>query len=261
MKRKRLENICKEILGHWKNEGKLEEEQAYIFFDGILDVIMDGEKIPLSDYRQISAGIEKRWQYRSFEELSPQEAFLYGSLWGGIKIEEIYEERIEQQESLEKLVSVYASKEWLFKAIYYNPGIRHKDLAKKGNQSPSQLSQLMASVEKEGLITYNRAGREKYYFLQKRGDQLYKLMKKKDSSELFNRTSEKALVFSKDNLDTHRPELGIWTESHYHSRSLVNRFLNNENTTSSIESATVKGGFRIPCIGQSIQEQSFTSSF
>ncbi len=242
--KKRLENICKEILGHWKNQGKLEEEQAHIFFDGILDVIMDGEKVPISDYRQISARVEKKWQYRELEDLSLGEAFLYGSLWGGIKIEDLYEDRVRQQESMEKLVSVYAPKQWLFRAIYYNPGIRHKDLAKKGNQSPSQLSQLMTSVEREGLITYNRVGREKYYYLQKRGDQLYKLLKERQASEAFKQKREKTIIFSPDNLDNHELKLERWTDynqkpSGYRDLQFGTMFLSNENITTSIEVANV----------------------
>lgn len=179
MKQTRLGNICKDILAHWRGEGKIDEEQCYVFFDGVLDKILDPEEELTPDYKKVSAELREVWQYKDFSDLTPEEAFLYGSLWGGIQLAGLCEKRENQRKTVEKLTCVYENKAWFFEAIYKNPGIRHKDLAMKGNQSTSQLSQFVSGVVKEGLIAYDRVGREKYYYLQKRGELVYRGIEKK----------------------------------------------------------------------------------
>lgn len=183
MEQKRLRNICQDILACWSEKKELDEEQGYIFFDGILDTISCEEEEFGSDYEKVSTKLNEMWQYKNWGKMSVENAFLCGSLWGGLKIAELSRKRARQQKTVEKLALVYANKLWFFEAISMNPGIRHKDLALKGYQSASQLSQFVNRVTREGLITYNRVGREKYYYLQKQGELVYAAIKQKPTFE------------------------------------------------------------------------------
>lgn len=198
----RLINICQDILSRWREKKEIDEEQSYIFMDGILDVFSNPEEETGADYRKVSEELNEMWQYRDFGSLSVEEVFLCGSLWGGIKMAELNRKRLRQQSTIKELSRAYANKLWFFEAISYEPGIRHKDLAQKGGQSTSQLSQFVAGVVKEGLITYNRIGREKYYYLQKRGELVYAELKKQHDLEYQNQMKMAAGINDEISIDT-----------------------------------------------------------
>ena len=178
MKQKRLGNICKEILGFLEQKRELDEEQAYILFEGILDRMMSEEEENVPNYSHLSDLLEDKWHYKDLDDTSSEELFLMGGLWGSIQVAESYFKRLKKQEMIKNLVSVHRKNTSFFRIIYQNPGIRHKDLAIKLKQSPSQLSQFVFGMEKEGLISCNRVGREKYYYLQKYGELVYKALEK-----------------------------------------------------------------------------------
>ena len=173
MKQKRLGNICRSILDRLNNGRQMDEDSVHIFFEGIVDKLqsMDGKEPP--EYQKLVAKMDEMWQYRQLEEISPELIFLCGGLWGGAKVLKLCRKREKQQISLDLLVRKYKSEEWIFRVLSENPGIKHKDLAEKGRVSISRLSQLTATMQREGLITYNRVGREKYYYLRPEGEKVY----------------------------------------------------------------------------------------
>lgn len=87
MKQTRLGNICRDILMRWREKRSVDEELVYIFFDGVLDMLHDSEKEnSIPDYREVCDGLQDIWQYKDFGEMSKEEIFLYGGLWGGKQI-------------------------------------------------------------------------------------------------------------------------------------------------------------------------------
>lgn len=182
MKQKRLRNICRDILAHWYGKRRVDEEQTDIFYEGILDQLDDQEKETAKEYQELAGKLHEMWNYKDFEEMSEEEMFLCGGLLGGVKMLELAARRRDQHQAVSELVQVYEGKRWFLEAISNYPGIRHKDLAERGCQSPSQLSQFIVKAVKEGVVTYNRVGREKYYFLGKRGELVYEEIKKKQDS-------------------------------------------------------------------------------
>lgn len=201
MKQTRLGNICRDILMRWREKRSVDEELVYIFFDGVLDMLHDSEKEnSIPDYRKVSGRLQDIWQYKDFEKISKEEIFLYGGLWGGMQMAEINARRKKKEKSVEELICAYKSKQWFFDAIASQPGIRHKDLAERGKQSTSQLSQFVIKAAKEDLITYNRIGREKYYYLGKKGELVLERMKKRKTRRVFSDRQWHAIVNS-DNED------------------------------------------------------------
>lgn len=192
MKQTRLGNICRDILAHWYGKRRVNEEQADIFYEGILDQMDSQEKETSQEYQELTRKLHEMWHYKDFEKMSAEEKFLCGGLWGGMKVLELSVRRRDQQQAVSELVQAYGRKTWFFEAIANHPGIRHKDLAERGKQSPSQLSQFISKAVKEGVVTYNRVGREKYYFLGKRGELVYEEIKRKQDS--MNKEREKFTV-------------------------------------------------------------------
>lgn len=86
MKQTRLGNICSDILAHWYGNRRVDEEQVYIFCDGILDQIDSQEKETAQEYQELSGKLHEMWYYKDFEKMSVEETFLCGVLWGGMEI-------------------------------------------------------------------------------------------------------------------------------------------------------------------------------
>lgn len=171
-KRSRFKNVCRNLVDSLISHTRITEDQIFRFME---ELAME-EPRALSemppDYRKLSFSMGEIWQYQEWKMLPAQQAFLYGSLWGGCKA---FESRYQQKlaaDQMKTLVPKYKNKEWVFRAIKSQPGILHKELADKGKISPSRLSQIMDDKDIDSLISYRLSGREKYYFLKPRGEEL-----------------------------------------------------------------------------------------
>lgn len=178
MGRKRLSNICKEILGNLQDKRRPDEEQTAILFDGIVDCIMEEDRELTADCRRVSDLLKRMRQYKDFDGLSAEDVFSLGGIWGSIRVSELYFERRNYLVETDRLCEVHRRNYRFFKEIHTNPGICHKDLAAKVRQSPSQLSQFVSRLTRDDLISCSRVGREKHYYLRKRGEQIYKVLEK-----------------------------------------------------------------------------------
>lgn len=112
------------------------------------------------------------WQYREWETMSPEQAFLYGQLYGSVKLFDDREESRQETLWIDSLASKYKDSD-LFHLVKGEPGIRHKDLAQKMNISAGRLSQILHDEEMDDLFCCRTLGREKHYFLSPRGELLF----------------------------------------------------------------------------------------
>lgn len=184
---KNLKNISGLLLEKWKKDELIDEIQVRGFFDCILDNLLQIPQEESLNYKKYSDKICELWHYREFEKLSKEEVFLYGGIWGSIKLMARRRERLQRDERLASYITKYKNNDSILKHIYYHPGIKHKDLAKKLKKTPSQLSQQIRSFEREGLIINDRMGREKYYYLLNDGEHVYtQIRKSKEEKEKEN---------------------------------------------------------------------------
>ena len=89
-KRKRLYNICCEILGYIER-GNLTEEQIYRLEDE-LSFYKCKKKMPIT-YIKLLDTIEQKWWYRQINDLSPEQLFIYGWLYGCMQAMEMKRKR------------------------------------------------------------------------------------------------------------------------------------------------------------------------
>ncbi len=177
----KLENICSTLCERLQSNKEITEEQIHVFLNGISDTMSSKEIENLPDSAQfLSDEVNQVWNYRDLEHISRTQAFLFGCIWACFKILDKMLHRESEYSTLNDLAAYYSDKQWFFQAILEIPGIRHKDLAQKGKISPSQLSQFVSKACREGLVTYHRMGREKYYFLMDRGKDVYKKIQREN---------------------------------------------------------------------------------
>lgn len=179
----RLRNISKGILQLICNKKHLDEEMVHIYIEGLVDALEDqADKLPTPCIK-LMENIEEIWDFRQFEEISKEEAFLFGSIWGTSKLMKKKIARTKRRSDLSDLVHSYIKYKWIFKEISAKPGIMHKELAHKGGMSASLLTQTLSGMIQNQFITYNHLGREKHYYLLETGEKLYQNMEDEETQK------------------------------------------------------------------------------
>lgn len=168
-----IDGIVTAILGELIDKKRIVQDQVFCFIDKLAEAMNLFGTVPLTTpYKAMKSRVEEIWQYREWENMTAEQAFLYGQLYGSIKLCEYRKKEAENDQWLEFLSVKYRSKLWLFHAIKETPGIQHRKLADEGNLSVARLSQIMGEEDMEKLVSYRISGREKYYFLSPQGKEL-----------------------------------------------------------------------------------------
>jgi len=173
-----LENVCKAILKRLTNQQSIRDEQVRLLKNEISKRIenADLEELPES-YHQLQQHLQRAWQYNKIDDLSAEDAITFGALYAICSMAETSRNRQKEDFLLDEAARQHRKHLLFFQTLQQNPGIKHGDLAKKCNKSPSELSQLVARLQWERYFSFSKAGREKYYYLEKRGEELLHEMK------------------------------------------------------------------------------------
>lgn len=204
MKQKRLENICQEILAYIEKDYEISEEMVLALAQGL--TFYDGreEKMP-SSYIRLLDEIGQKWQYRETEQLSVEQTFIMGSIWGCLQMAEARRRyamnEISKIQQWNVLLKKYKDKVCLLNVIRRQPGIRHKDLAQRSRKSPSQMTQIMTGMVNDRLVTCNYAGREKFYFITELGQKLCQEETLKQKQERTSKLSSEMFRVENDEKD------------------------------------------------------------
>lgn len=177
MENVKINNISKGILKRIKTERSITEEQIYALFDGIVEVMEKGGDFEdASEAAQLLERMNDVWMYQKFKSSSASEDFLYGSIWGSMSILSSFWKKKKEQQDCRLLVQKYKDDtSCLFlNAILKKPGIKNSALAQICYVTPSRISQMTQVAMEDGLITSQKVGREKYYYLKTKGNDVYK---------------------------------------------------------------------------------------
>lgn len=182
MKKKRLDNLCRELLGYMEEKTAISEERIYSFIEGLALFDAQDNEMPTS-YARLFDEISEQWSYREIYQMETEQIFLSGAIWGCMQLMEARRKYMLDIDTKEKewsmLLSKYQDKKSWLKIIHGSPGIRHKDFSQKAGKSPSQMTQSIAVLVNDKIINCNYAGREKFYFLSDKGECLYKKLNEK----------------------------------------------------------------------------------
>lgn len=168
-----LNRITDDISTCITSRKKLTQEQVFCFMKKfIADNGSFFDAIKTKSYKAMRSLLNELWQYREWEDMSSEQAFLYGQLYGCVKLCEYREQSHQDTVWINYLLSKYTDSK-LFYIVKKNPGIRHKDLAKKIGLSTGRLSQMMDEEDMKELLLSWVQGREKLYFLSAKGEEFY----------------------------------------------------------------------------------------
>lgn len=173
----KVNNISKGILKRIKTERSIADEHIYALWDGIVEVLEQGDSHDISgEAVQLLERMDDTWMYQKFQSLSASENFLYGSIWGSMNILSRFIKKKKEQYECQALIQKYKDEtSCLFlNAILKKPGIKNSALAQICCVTPSRITQMTQSAIEDGLITSQKFGREKYFYLQTKGNDVYK---------------------------------------------------------------------------------------
>ena len=184
----RLKNACAGLMGMFRRGSSVDEGQVHAFWEGVFDYLEEEEYgEPPAELNELSDILQKKLLYGGVEQMTPEQAFLYGGIWGGVRLLDIRKNHRRRRLKIHKLKKRYEDYYDFFSIIDINPGIRHKDLAERLGKSVSQLSQLADRIDRDDLIYCDYMGREKYYYLSSLGKQLYTEIKKEKVQRMYHR--------------------------------------------------------------------------
>ena len=183
MKFTRLENICNGLLQLLGKGKRIEEDNIYIYLDGMLDVMEKQTNEWPTSYVKLNHYVGQMWELREIDRLTQEQTFLLGSIWGTAKLMEMKRQREKRRYEITDLASVYFKNKWIFREISARPGVRHIELAAKGKRSASGLTQLLSQMIQKQLIACNHMGRENHYYLLDRGEQVYEKIKEDEKKQ------------------------------------------------------------------------------
>lgn len=179
MEKNILNTLCDIINNKILSGKKLSDDQIMVYLKQIFEYVRhtDPTELPRSFYL-LRQTMFKMWEYGDTKKFSPEVAFMYGAVWGGAMLSELAEKEIKEQPRLEAMAKQNLKYLNCFEAIYKHPGIKHKDLAAISSMTTSELSQWMARIQHEGYFSFSRVGREKYYYVEKKGEEILKEMER-----------------------------------------------------------------------------------
>lgn len=182
MEQNNIEMVSERILNRIGKGLTLQEEQRTAFWEYALEQIGKTENIvpeaSLGQLFMLKEHVLKKWDYDEIGSLTPECAFEYGQLWGAFQLMDMADKRGKEKYSMEFLKKQYGKYYELFSLLKNSPGIRHKEVAEKIQKSPSEVSQIFAKLDGGKLFSTVKLGREKYYYLEERGNRLLEAMEK-----------------------------------------------------------------------------------
>lgn len=171
-----IENISRNILKRLASGKEPTEEQVYALWEGTIRVIKGEDTFQYSgEAARLADQMNEKWVYQ-IDMGSGTADFTAGSIWGSMNMLKLYSQKQQEDIQCKALSQKYSDKtSYLFlNVLYTRPGVKNNILAQVCSVTPSRISQITRNAMEDGLITFQKSGREKYYYLKDRGKIVYK---------------------------------------------------------------------------------------
>ena len=149
--------------------------------------------------------LSKVWQYKMFDQITSEQSYLYGGIWGCLKmLSFIKEKKIQSQKSYSVATKYEKDTKYIFlESVYNNPGIQNRKLACICDVSKARISQIVNEAVSDGLISVQEFGKEKCYFMRTLGENVYKIVhrQKNNLEENYRLLDYKMISFSNNEND------------------------------------------------------------
>lgn len=171
----KFNNIVKRISKSIFCGEKITQKLVFHFMNTFVCNINSIDEDQLKLYHTMRQYLYEMWQYREWENFSTEQAFLYGQIYGCVKLHETKEEYINESLWINSMVKKYKDHK-LFLIVKNNPGISFEELARNLNISLEKLSEIMNDDDVNKLLTFGYIGNKKHYFLTTKGELLIELI-------------------------------------------------------------------------------------
>lgn len=194
-----MKRIVKTIYNYVLEKKKIPEDFLYEFSQNIIKIVQSGnvQELP-PEFEELQNYVEMYWRGRKYErEENPIRIYQLGQLLSYVNLIRDVIDSNKDKVSMTEYAVRWDNRFLVFQGMYDKPGITHKQLARISKMSPSALSQFMDKTKWDGYYTYRIVGREKYYYLTPKGNELYALFCKERKEEF----SYNYLYMSADDLN------------------------------------------------------------
>ena len=175
-----------EFIYNYIFEGKeVPEDLMFEFSQSTMKIVQSGnvQELP-PEFEDLQNYVELFWRGRKYErEEKPIRIYQLGQLLSYINLIRDVADEQKRKISMEEYAERWSKRFRVFLGMHVKPGIMHKELAKFSGITPSVLSQFVAKTKWDGYYTYRIVGREKYYYLTSKGQELYSLLWRKQNRE------------------------------------------------------------------------------
>lgn len=168
-----IERLSDRILKRLVEKKHVEERQMDLFLEQMLQLISSPivEELPRS-FCLLEQRVNKSQAYGEISFMEAEQAFIYGSLASAFQLFELQREQQNKQDSIEVLAKRYLNDRIIFQIVSKRPQIMHSQLSKLSGRTPSELSEFFNKVREERFFSCIRIGQEKYYYLERRGEEV-----------------------------------------------------------------------------------------
>lgn len=162
------ENILKNML-----DKSLTEDMVYELTRACATSIVEEMAISWTDVlKNLESFLDSLWRSKGYRQYDADDVFGLGRVYTAVDMLKMVSEKQELTIKVKEDAGKYAARRRLFEQIAKNPGITHKELARKASISESALSQFYGKIQYDNYILSHKAGRTKYYYLSMTGKQL-----------------------------------------------------------------------------------------
>lgn len=215
----KMDIISPNIMKKVQQKQDVNEETVFALWEWIAKHMNECEEFSdFSDCMHLMQFLDSMWAYQNFETVSVEQTFLRGGIWGALHTLETFYQSRNDKRGCQQLVHKYRDDtSFLFlEAIHAKPGIKNITLSGVCGVTTARISQMTKTAEQEGLITSQRNGREKYYYMKSMGNAVYKTLKRERSPKQNYDVNYKSLIFDNQTIEPFtKAELIKQLESNY----------------------------------------------
>ena len=198
----RQPEIFQEVIQRFYQQKDIEDEMLFYILDDMSERFVESrDDIEWQCYDWILEKLNKIWQYKKFDQISAEQSYLYGGIWGSLSMLSYIKKKKTQSQTSHVLAAKYENDSALvfLKSIYNNPGLQNKKLAELCDVSPARISQIASNAIKDGLISTQIFGKEKCYYIRTMGECVCDIIQRhKDKLDSIKEIDYKAIYFSND---------------------------------------------------------------
>lgn len=201
-----ISEIFQDIIKCFHQKKDIEDEMFFYILDNISTQFAEShDDLNWLSHDQLLNRLDKVWQYKQFDGLDVEQSYLYGGIWGCLKMLSCIQQKKSVSQKCYTIASKYetGSAYTFLNSIYDNPGLHNKRLAQICNVSSARISQIASEALKDGLICAQSSGKEKIYYIRTMGETVHNIVKKR-KDELTKQMASpdyKMIIFSNDEND------------------------------------------------------------